>query len=99
MADAHCDFCDLPLAQCPHGNPTATLAEQPTQYRTRYKDCTEGEDGPTIEAHISGECVTCLDPIEPGDWITHLPEGWVHGSPPERSRPPQTDSSMFEGVD
>jgi hypothetical protein len=96
MAEEWCDHCDLPRAQCPHGNPEAD--DQPKGYRVT-RDCTGGDDGPTIEARIPGECVGCLDPIEPGDWIRHVPEGWVHSPPKEQARRPQTDSSIFEGVD
>lgn len=98
MAEEWCDFCDLPKATCPHGNPG--VDDQPTGFRIANRDCTDGEDGPTIEAHIPGECVSCLGPIEPGDRITHIREGWVHGGPVKvQSRPPSTDSSMFEGMD
>ena len=91
MAENWCLHCDMEKAYCPHGNPEAAkVIEQETQFRVR-RDCTEGQDGPTIDASMEGRCVGCDGKIEVGDRITHISEGWVHAKVE-----PQT--GLFEGI-
>lgn len=94
MADSgHCEHCDMSKAYCPHGNAGAAQAVREEFSRAaRRTGCTEGEFGPTIDASIPGECVTCGGRIEVGSRITHISEGWVHADLPARS-----NDVSFEG--
>lgn len=82
-----CDHCEMVKMYCPHGNPGVAKPPRPL-------DCTEGEDGPTIEASIPGECATCGDRIAKGDRITHVLDGWVHAAP---ERKPSSSEGLFDG--
>lgn len=98
MAEDWCDHCDLPKSQCVHGRPEKV--DLPLKA------------GPTIEASQTSPCGYCPNLIEPGQSITMSDEGWVHTEhlsdrswPGEvrhadvPSRPPETDTSMFDGID
>lgn len=99
MTDDFCDHCDLPKSQCIHGLPPK-IEVGPIK------------DGPTIEATQETPCPACPRRIEVGDSITHSDEGWVHTSdldsrswsgevqaPYVPSKPPETDASMFDGIE
>lgn len=94
--DSLCDLCDLPEAQCIHGNQRAARIDR--EMRGRTSDLTI--DGPTIAATQKSPCPGCGEWIEEGEMIVHTVDGWAHqacGVNPDKA--PETDASMFDGIE
>ena len=72
------------LDECEHGSiPLACGVCQDSAARRRGRPsppraATAGTP-PTIEAHYSGRCPGCTEPIRPGDRLVHVDGEWVCG--------------------
>lgn len=75
MAEAWCDFGDLPQATCAHCQPPV---EAPAPARRTPSGFRKGVRG--LEARIRTRCPECRDDIEVGDLITSGPDGgpYIH---------------------